>query len=243
MNLNLINNWLSSVIDAPVFCCGEDNASPNTDTSELLCELFNSIELETSIFKSDDEAGDTHCVLNMVSSGPLSLDNRKIANENIFVAEIRTKNRNESFLQVAKIKQKIESSHYALEITDWLQDFDKASESFRQNLEITFTVPRSNLDATVPAVLIYEVDTQGENIETRSRPRQALTERFVVLLMTNGNNYSELKEAIKHALIGWSLNEHYEPLKLNMSHPLETTGNMRMYRFEFESQCIFRPQN
>ena len=152
------------------------------------------------------------------------------------MAKVRAQDRDDSFASVARIKQAVDEASYATEITDWLQDYDADAGSFRQNLEISFTVPASSPTAELPALLVYEMDTKAERSDTLNHVRQRVTVTYGLVLMTNQPNFSELKQSVLTSLVGWIASSNHTPLQLKQGDPLETEGGLKLYRLVLEHQ-------
>lgn len=240
MSIQLIIDHIKTTIPeiVQVVEAGGDNTNPTVDTSEHMNAIISSKITDTNVFRASDNPEDTYCILNLVSSKPIELDRHKITQTDTYIAELRAKTKLDSFQAVADVRSVVESSAFAVEITDWLQDYDKESKSFRQNLELSFTVPASSPSAELPALLIYELGTKADNSASQNRVRQRLNVTYGLVLMTNTANYSSLKQAILDQLIGYSAGSEYEPLELKQGDPLETEGGLKLYRFVFEHSYI-----
>jgi hypothetical protein len=219
-----------SVVEA-----GGDNTQPKLDTSKIMFSAVQSVIPETDTFRLRDNPQPENCVLNLVSSRPLEIDNRKIAHTDVYVAELRAKSRPNSFALVATLKTMVETSEYALELTDWLQDYDTASESYRQNIEVSFTVPASSADATLPAILVYELDSSASASSSAARTRQKITKTYGVIVLTNQGDMSTIKDSIESNLIGWCESENHSNMELRKGNPLDIDGRLSMYRYVFEN--------
>jgi hypothetical protein len=240
MSIQLIIDHIKTKIPAitQVVEAGGDNTNPAIDTTKLMNSIITAKIPDTSVFQGLDNPDDLNCVLNLVSSKPIELDRHKITQTDVYIAEIRAKDRTESFQAVADVKSAVEASSYAVEISDWLQDYDKESQSYRQNLELSFTVPASSPSADLPALLIYELGTKAEASKTQNQVRQRFNISYGFVLMTNQSDYSSLKQAILDNVIGYIASNEHEPMQLQQGDPLETEGGLKLYRFVFEHSYI-----
>ncbi|AIY65197.1 hypothetical protein [Pseudoalteromonas piratica] len=234
-----VSNLIAKLKDTfPTFSiveAGGDNTQPKLDTSHLMFSSVKTVIPETETFRLNDNPASESCVINLVSSRPLEIDSRKIAHTDVYVTELRAKSRDESFALVATLKTMVETSEFALELTDWLQDYDSSSESFRQNIEVSFTVPASSGDSKLPAILVYELDTSASPSQSASRTRQQLTKTYGVIVLTNQGNMSSIKAGIENSLIGWCESDNHSNMELRKGNPLDIDGRLSMYRYVFEN--------
>ncbi len=242
MSIQLIIDHIKTTIPAitQVVEAGGDNTAPAVNTTKLMNAIIKTKIPDTNVFRAGDNPDALNCILNLVSSRPDELDRHKITQTDVYVAEIRTKNKTASFQAVVDVKAAVETSNYAVEISDWLQDYDKDSESCRQNLEISFTVPASSPSAELPALLIYELGTKADKSQTENRTNQNVTVTYGLVLMTNQSNYSTLKQSIFDELIGWIASPEHTALQIQQGDPLETEGGLKLYRFVFEHSYMHR---
>ena len=240
--INHIVQSLSSVVKLKqVVVAGGPGSKPRIDTAKAVSAIAQSAIPNTEFLFSKSAQDETYAVLNLVSSTNQHIDKYRITQTDVYVCSVRSNNYKSSLKKTQDLIVKVDESNYGIEVTDIMQDHDKESQTYRNHLEITFTVPATGSSAELPAALVYLVSEKASPSSTDNRVRQQVGEIYGVILLTASGDMNKLKSESKSHLIGQSI-PGYDALELIQGDPLENEGGLEGWRYLFSTSTTLIQQ-
>jgi len=175
-------------------------------------------------------------VYQLVSSGWLRLLGHAIVHTDQYVFYLRAEKYADLITVAHSVVTTIESSDYAIEVTDMLVDYDDQQKLYRCNMEIAFTQPVGN--GALPAALVYPLGSDSAETAYDNCDDQLQTNRYAVVVLTTNNDLHPLVATATNALKGLQETPAHQPMQHQSGEPMETPGGLSMWHSVFFNRVI-----
>ena len=216
------------------------NKSPDLDSTKILYDtLATTIDANNIHFLSlPDDSSHPSVVYQQVGSVPNYFESHKLTHKVTFVTELREQSDSALIDKTKQLTSALESSNYGIELTNAMQDYDKASKTFRQHLEVVLTVPATLTPTLLPAAIVYQISDNAEPSVYDNMIRQSVTSQFAVAVITAGNDIAQLRNQVRNVVIGNITTNKHIPYQLKQGNPLENEGGITIWRDIFYNSTV-----
>jgi len=238
---NIIDRFSSVTEFKQVVEAGTSATMPQIDTEELLTGVLKPTVNNNVYSLKLPESPTYPCISYMLVGGSgMYFEKHLVTQVDTFIVSLRAKSIEDLSTYAKTLIEAIFESSYALEITDKQKEFESGRDCYRLDLEITFTVPATGVNAETPALLIYKLASNAPESDYDNIIRQRVSSSYGAVILTASNNLEELSDVVMSRLLGYQqTTEHFE-MQYVRGGPLENEGGLRMWRDVFEDSEIIQ---
>jgi len=241
MNLQSIIEQLSTATDfKQVSEAGSASTTPQIDTEALLTTVLSEVTANVHCLKLPESPSYPNIVYMLVGGKNHYFEKQLLTQSDTFIISLREKTR-ESLANKAKALLTILiSSVYAIEILDKQKEYESLRDCYRLDLEISFTVPATGVNAETPALLVYCIGQDGEESDYDNVIKQKVNSAYGIAVLTAGNDIAELQVVVRNKLLGFQqTNQHFE-MQFARGSPLESEGGLKIWREIYQDSCMIK---
>lgn len=219
---------------------GSASTTPHLDTEALLTTVLSAVTPDVHALKLPENPRYPNIVYLLVGGNNHYVEKQLLTQRDTFIVSLRDTSQQLLVDKTKSLLTALVTSVYAIEILDKQKDFEHERECYRLDLEISFTVPATGVNALTPALLVYCVGQDGEESDYDNLIKQRVNSAYGIAILTTGNDVAALQTIVRHKLLGFQQTpEHFE-MQFARGSPLDSEGGLRMWRDIYQDSHMIK---
>ena len=215
----------------------EAGSAANTqqiDTEVLLKNVLSGVTADIYALKLPESPSYPNIVYMLVGGKNQYFEKNLLTQVDTFIVSLREKSLPDLAVKAVSLLSELVSSDFAIEILDKQKDFEPDRECYRLDLEVSFTVPATGINAETPALLVYRIGQTAEESGYDDFIKQKVVTTYGIAILTTQNDMSGLQKAVLDKLLGFQQTPKHFEMQLSGGEPLENEGGLRIWREIYE---------
>ena len=236
---NIIDQLATASEFQQVSEAGSASTTPQIDTEALLTIVLSVVTTDVHSLKLPENPSYPNIVYMLVGGKNQYFEKHLLTQVDTFIVSLREKSPKLLAVKAKELLAVLVTSSYAIEIIDKQKDYESERECYRLDLEISFTVPATGVNAETPALLAYCVGQDGKESDYDNLIKQRVDSAYGVAILTAGNDVASLQTAVRSKLLGFQQTPYHFEMQFARGSPLESEGGLRIWREVYQdSQMI-----
>jgi hypothetical protein len=219
---------------------GSASTTPQIDTEALLTTVLSAVTSNTYSLKLPESPTYPNIVYMLVGGKNQYFEKQLLTQFDTFIVSLREKTLEALAVKSKELLSALITSSYAIEVLDKQKDHEPERECFRLDLEVSFSVPATGINAETPALLVYCVGQNGEESDYDNVIRQKVNSAYGIAILTAGNDIAELQIAIRNRLLGFQQTPQHFEMQFSRGSPLESEGGLKIWREIYQDSYMIK---
>lgn len=219
---------------------GSASTTPQIDTEALLKAALSTVTNNTYSLKLPESPSYPNIVYMLVGGKNQYFEKQLLTQVDTFIISLREKSLDALALKSQALLTALITSAYAIEVLDKQKDHEPDRECFRLDLEISFSVPATGVNAETPALLVYCLAQDGEESDYDNFIKQRVNSAYGVAILTANNDLSALQEIVRNKLLGFQQTPQHFEMQFARGSPLESEGGLRIWREVYQDSHMIK---
>jgi len=219
---------------------GSASTTPQIDTEALLTIVLSAVTSDVHSLKLPESPSYPNIVYMLVGGKNQYFEKHLLTQVDTFIVSLREKSQQLLAVKAKELLTALVTSSYAIEIIDKQKDYEPDRECYRLDLEISFTVPATGVNAETPALLVYCVGEDGEESDYDNIIKQRINSAYGIAILTAGNDITALQAVVRNKLLGFQQTPQYFEMQFARGSPLESEGGLRIWREIYQDSHMIK---
>lgn len=237
---NIIDQLANATEFKQVAEAGNASTTPQIDTEALLATVLSNVTSDIYSLKLPESPSYPNIVYMLVGGKNQYFEKQLLTQADTFIVSLREKTIEALAINSAALLSELSNSIYAIEILDKQKDHEPERKCFRLDLEISFSVPATGINAETPALLVYCLSQDGEESGYDNLIKQRVNSAYGIAILTADNNLSTLQEAVRNKLLGFQQTPQHFEMQFARGSPLESEGGLQIWREVYQDSHMIK---
>jgi hypothetical protein len=237
---NIINQLASATEFKQVTEAGSASTTPQIDTEALLTTVLSAVTTDVYSLKLPENPSYPNIVYMLVGGKNQYFEKHLLTQVDTFIVSLREKELQNLAVKSKELLTSLVDSNYAIEILDKQKDHEAERDCYRLDLEISFSVPATGVNAETPALLVYCVGQNGEQSDYDNVIKQKVNSAYGIAILTAGNDVVELQTVVRNKLLGFQQTPQHFEIQFARGSPLESEGGLRIWREIYQDSSMIK---
>jgi hypothetical protein len=237
---NIINQLASATEFKQVTEAGSASTTPQIDTEALLTTVLSAVTTDVYSLKLPENPSYPNIVYMLVGGKNQYFEKHLLTQVDTFIVSLREKELQNLAVKSKELLTSLVASNYAIEILDKQKDHEAERDCYRLDLEISFSVPATGVNAETPALLVYCVGQNGEESDYDNIIKQKVNSAYGIAILTAGNDVVELQTVVRNKLLGFQQTPQHFEIQFARGSPLESEGGLRIWREIYQDSSMIK---
>ena len=241
MNLQKIIEQLAFAVEfKQVAEAGSASTTPQIDTEALITLVLSAVVPKTYSLKLPESPDYPNIVYMLVGGKNQYFEKQLLTQVDTFIVSLREKTLVALAAKSKELLSALINSSFAIEILDKQKDHEPERECFRLDLEISFSVPATGVNAETPALLVYCIGQDGEESDYDNLIKQRVNSAYGIAILTANNDIALLQEVVRSKLLGFQQTPQHFEMQFSRGSPLENEGGLRIWREIYQDSNMIK---